>query len=139
MELGMKNEGILTIGVVNLILKELIDDHHLKCYLEEKVEEKEKEMKIEEDSIFLKVDHCNFFEENMLLLSLKEFLNARHLRTFIEEKVDGEKELIFIQSCVDSSLRRLSRASDIKVSASWEAPHAIFHFIAFYFLLYFSL
>jgi len=97
-------------------------------------------MEIEEESIFLEVDpHCNLFEENMLLLSLKEFLNARHLRTFIEEKVDGEKEFIFVRACKDCSLKRLSRASDIKLSASWEAPHAILHFIAFYFLLYFSL
>ena len=78
-------------------------DPRLSLLVREK--EEEKEMKVYEDSIFLEVDCCNFFEENMLLVSLKEFLNARHLRTYFEEKVDGENGLIFVQTCMDCSLR----------------------------------
>jgi len=137
LKFDMGEHSFLKFEVVKMSLREFIEGNRLKFFLEENV--RQKEMKIEEESIFLEVNHCNLFEENMLLLNLKEFFNTRHLTTFIEEKVDGEKEFIFVQACKDCSLRRLSRASYVKLSASWEAHHVILHFIAFYFLLYFSL
>jgi len=33
-------------------------------------------------------------------------------------------------------LERLSRADDSKLSASWEAPHVILNFLAFYFIAF---
>lgn len=73
------------------------EEVHCKIFDDEKNEEY--------DSIFLDVDQCKIFEENMIILSLKEFLNnAQHLRTYLEEKVDGEKRLISVHAFMDSSL-----------------------------------
>jgi len=51
-------------------------------------------------------------------LCIKEFVDGHHLKHYLEEKFSRKEGMLFLTPMI-VNIERFSRASDIKLSASW--------------------